>query len=120
FLGGILGLPKMNFADMLGLASMPTFNQLTATISQLTQLTGGGGGLNMLTQAGSQAGSLSSLASGAGGAGGAGGMGQPATLVSDTKQDDQDGAGAGTPGGERAPVQDTGGTTGGTQQGSVL
>lgn len=118
FLGGILGLPKMNFADMLGLASMPTFNQLTATISQLTQLAGGGGGMNMLSQVGSQAGSLSSLAS-AGGAGGAGGA-QSATLVSDNKQDDQDGAGAGTSGGERAPVQDTGGTTGGTQQGRVL
>jgi EspA/EspE family len=118
FLGGILGLPGMNFADMLGLASMPTFNQLTATISQLTQLAGGGGGMNMLSQVGSQAGSLSSLAS-AGGAGGAGGA-QSATLVSDVKQDDDEGAGAGTPGGERAPVQDTGGTTGQTQPGRVL
>jgi hypothetical protein len=115
FLGGVLGLPKMNFSNMLGLASMPTFNQLTSTLSQLTQLAGGGGGANMLQSVGGQAGGLTSLMS-AGGGGGA----QSATLVSDVKKDDEEGAGAGTTGGERAPIDGGGGTGGQTQQGRVL
>lgn len=119
FLGGITGLPTLNFSSLLGLANMPTFNQLTSTLSQLTQLTGGAGGMNMLSTVGGQAGGLSSLAS----AGGAGGGAGPATLVSDVKTDDEeDGAGAGTPGGGRAPVQGagTGGTSGAGQEGRVL
>ncbi|HTQ21539.1 EspA/EspE family type VII secretion system effector [Mycobacterium sp.] len=118
FLAGFKGLPTLSFKDLLSVANLPSINALSSSLGQLTQLTSGmGGGSQLLSAVGGQAGSLSSMA------GAAGGGSQGATLVSSVKKDDEeDGAGAGTSGGERAPIEVTGGGsgTGAGTQGRVL
>lgn len=116
FLGGFGGLPTLNFGDLLNLANLPAVGSLTSTLGQLQQLTGGGGGAQLLSSMAGQSGQLTSMA----GQGGSGGGSQQATLVSDVKKDEEDeGAGAGTSSAERAPIDVTGGSSGPTE-GRVL
>ena len=115
FLGGFAGLPTLGFGDLLNLGNLPAVGSLTSTIGQLQQLTGGGGGAQLLSSMAGQSSQLSSMAGQ-----GAGGGGSQATLVSDVEKDDEDqGAGAGTSSAERAPIDVTGGSSGQTE-GRVL
>jgi hypothetical protein len=105
FLSGFPGMPNLaNFGNILSLANMPSMQQLTATLSQLSSLSGSMGGPGqMASMAGSQTSSLVGQVSQAG------------------QQDDEDrGAGAGTDGAERAPVDATGGSGAQPGQGRVL
>ncbi len=111
FLGGFAGLPSLSFSNLLGFAQLPNVGSLTATMGQLQHLVSAAGGPGQLgSMAGQQASMISSQASQGG---------QQATLVSDKKEDDEDGAAAGSAGAERAPI-DAGSNTGQGNEGTLL
>lgn len=111
FLGGFAGLPSLSFSNLLGFAQLPNVSSLTATMGQLQHLVAAAGGPGQLgSMAGQQASMISSQASQGG---------QQATLVSDKKEDDEDGAAVGSAGAERAPI-DTGTNTGQGNEGTLL
>jgi hypothetical protein len=91
FLGGFAGMPSLGFGSMLNFAQLPGVSSITSTMGQLQQLMGAGGGPGQMgSMAGEQAQMISSQAQQ--------GAGQ------DDKQRENEGAGAGTAGAERAPV----------------
>jgi hypothetical protein len=106
FLGGFAGMPSLGFGSMLNFAQLPGVSSITSTMGQLQQLTGAAGGPGQMgSMAGQQAQMISSQAQQ--------GAGQ------DDKAQEDEGAGAGTAGGERAPVEaGSGGQQG--QQGTGL
>lgn len=100
FLGGFAGLPSLSFGNLLNFAQLPGVANITSTMTQLQSLmTAGGGPSGLGNMAGQQAQMISSQ-------------------VQQGGQKDDDGAGAGSPGGERAPVEAGAGGQG--QQGTVL
>ncbi|OBK13725.1 EspA/EspE family type VII secretion system effector [Mycobacterium asiaticum] len=105
FLSGFAGLPSLSFGNLLNFAQLPGVASISSTMGQLQQLMAAGGGPGQMgSMAGQQAQMISSQA-------------QQGAQQDDGR--DEEGAGAGTAGAERAPVD---ATTGGQQgqQGTVL
>jgi hypothetical protein len=93
-------MPALSFGNMLNFAQLPGVASISSTMGQLTQLMGAGGGPSQMgSMAGQQAQMISSQAQ-------------------QGSQQDDDKAGAGGQGGERAPVE--AGTGGQQGQGTVL